>query len=58
MLSGNLAFSGWEANFKDTMMTAAATDRLVHHCVKFEQNEPSYREEQAKKGRQAKDKII
>ena len=51
MLSSNLAFSGWEAIFKDAMMTAAAIDRLVHHCVILELNVPSYRVEQAKKGR-------
>jgi DNA replication protein DnaC len=51
MLSSNLAFSGWEAIFKDAMMTAAAIDRLVHHCVIVELNVPSYRVEQARKGR-------
>jgi DNA replication protein DnaC len=55
MLSSNLAFSGWEAIFKDAMMTAAAIDRLVHHCVILELNVPSYRAEQAKKGRQTTD---
>ena len=34
------------------MMTAAAIDRLVHHCVILELNLPSYRVEQARKGRQ------
>ena len=53
MLSSNLAFSGWEGIFKDAMMTAAAIDRLVHHCVIVELNVPSYRVEQAKKGRPA-----
>jgi DNA replication protein DnaC len=53
MLSSNLAFSGWESIFKDAMMTAAAIDRLVHHCVILELNVPSYRAEQAKKARQA-----
>lgn len=52
MLSSNLAFSGWESIFKDAMMTAAAIDRLVHHCVIVELNVPSYRAEQAKKARQ------
>ena len=52
MLSSNLAFSGWESIFKDAMMTAAAIDRLVHHCVILELNVPSYRAEQAKKARQ------
>jgi DNA replication protein DnaC len=53
MLSSNLAFSGWESIFKDAMMTAAAIDRLVHHCVIVELNVPSYRAEQAKKSRQS-----
>jgi DNA replication protein DnaC len=52
MLTSNLPFSGWEAIFKDPMTTAAAIDRLVHHCVIIELNLPSYRAEQAKKGRQ------
>src|SRR5437764_1649524 len=52
MLTSNLPFSGWEAIFKDAMTTAAAIDRLVHHCVIVELNIPSYRAEQAKKGRQ------
>jgi DNA replication protein DnaC len=53
MVSSNLAFSGWESIFKDAMMTAAAIDRLVHHCVILELNVPSYRAEQARKARQA-----
>jgi DNA replication protein DnaC len=34
------------------MMTAAAIDRLVHHCVIIELNIPSYRVEEAKKKQQ------
>lgn len=52
VLTSNLAFSGWEAIFKDPMTTAAAIDRLVHHSVILELNVPSYRAEQAKKSRQ------
>jgi DNA replication protein DnaC len=52
MLSSNLACSGWEGIFKDAMRTAATIDRLVHHCVIAELNVPSYRVEQARKGRQ------
>lgn len=52
MLSSNLAFSGWESIFKDAMMTAAAIDRMVHHCVILELNVTSYRAEEAKKARQ------
>jgi DNA replication protein DnaC len=51
MISSNLPFSKWEAIFKDPMTTAAAIDRLVHHCVILELNIPSYRMEQAKKNR-------
>jgi DNA replication protein DnaC len=51
LLSSNLPFSKWEQIFKDPMTTAAAIDRLVHHCVILELNIPSYRMEQAKKNR-------
>ena len=51
LLTSNLAFSGWEAIFKDPMTTAAAIDRLVHHSVIVELNVPSYRAEQAKSRR-------
>ena len=51
LLTSNLPFSKWEAIFKDPMTTAAAIDRLVHHCVILELNIPSYRVEQAKKNR-------
>jgi DNA replication protein DnaC len=54
LLTSNLAFSGWEAIFKDPMTTAAAIDRLVHHSVIIELNLPSYRAEQAKKAKQAR----
>jgi DNA replication protein DnaC len=51
LLTSNLPFSNWEQIFKDAMTTAAAIDRLVHHCVILELNIPSYRMEQAKKNR-------
>jgi DNA replication protein DnaC len=54
LLTSNLAFSGWESIFKDPMTTAAAIDRLVHHCVILELNIPSYRAEQAKKAKEAR----
>lgn len=50
-LQSNLPFSKWEGIFKDPMTTAAAIDRLVHHCVILELNIPSYRVEQAKKAK-------
>ena len=52
LISSNLSFSKWEGIFKDPMTTAAAIDRLVHHCVILELNIPSYRVEQAKKAKQ------
>jgi DNA replication protein DnaC len=52
MVTSNLAFSQWEQIFKDPMTTAAAIDRLVHHCTIVELNVPSYRLEAAKKARQ------
>jgi DNA replication protein DnaC len=51
LLTSNLPFSRWEEIFRDAMTTAAAIDRLVHHCVILELNVPSYRMEQAKKNR-------
>jgi DNA replication protein DnaC len=54
MLTSNLAFSKWEAIFKDPMTTAAAIDRLVHHSVILELNIPSYRLEQAQKSKTTK----
>jgi DNA replication protein DnaC len=53
LLSSNLPFSKWEGIFKDPMTTAAAIDRLVHHCVILELNILSYRMEEAKKNRDA-----
>lgn len=47
MITSNLSFSKWEAIFKDPMTTAAAIDRLVHHCVILELNVPSFRMEKA-----------
>ena len=51
MVTSNLPFSEWEKIFKDPMTTAAAIDRLVHHSVILELNIPSYRLEEAKRGR-------
>ena len=53
LLTSNLPFSKWEEIFKDPMTTAAAIDRLVHHCIILELNIPSYRMEEAKKNRAA-----
>jgi DNA replication protein DnaC len=43
MITSNLVFSEWERIFKEPMATAAAIDRLVHHCIILEFNAPSYR---------------
>jgi len=43
MITSNLVFSDWERIFKEPMATAAAIDRLVHHCIILEFNAPSYR---------------
>lgn len=51
MITSNLAFSKWEAIFKDPMTTAAAIDRLVHHSVILELNVSSYRLEAAKQAK-------
>lgn len=51
LITSNLPFSKWDSIFKDRMTTAAAIDRLVHHCVILELNIPSYRAEQAKERR-------
>lgn len=55
LLTSNLPFSKWEQIFRDPMTTAAAIDRLVHHSVIVEINLPSYRAEQAKKGKEKRD---
>jgi len=43
MITSNLPFSKWDKIFKDTMTTAAAIDRLVHHSMIIELNLKSYR---------------
>lgn len=48
MITSNLVFSEWDKIFKDTMTTAAAIDRLVHHSVILELNNKSYRADYAK----------
>ena len=47
LISSNLSFSKWETVFKDPMTTAAAIDRLIHHCMILEIDVPSYRMEYA-----------
>ena len=48
LITSNLVFSKWDQIFKDTMTTAAAVDRVVHHSVILELNIDSYRAQAAK----------
>lgn len=48
MITSNLVFSQWDRIFKDSMTTACAIDRVVHHAVILELTGPSYRTEAAK----------
>ena len=47
LITSNLVFSQWDKIFKDPMTTAAAIDRIVHHCTILELNGSSYRTEKA-----------
>jgi len=49
MISSNLVFSQWDRIFKDSMTTAAAIDRLVHHSVILELAGESHRTQEAKR---------
>lgn len=53
LVTSNLMFSEWERIFKDTMATAAAIDRLVHHACILEFTAPSYRATEAGQATQA-----
>src|SRR5256885_6007568 len=48
LITSNLVFSKWDQIFKDTMTTAAAVDRVVHHSVILELAIESYRSRAAK----------
>ncbi len=43
IITSNLVFSQWDQIFKNPMTTAAAIDRLIHHCVILEFDVSSYR---------------
>lgn len=47
LITSNLPFSRWDQIFKDTMTTAAAIDRVVHHSVVLELGPRSFRAEAA-----------
>lgn len=48
LITSNLVFSEWDRIFKNPMTTAAAIDRLVHHCAILEFAVDSYRTRKAK----------
>jgi len=55
MLTSNLVFSQWDRIFKDTLTTAAAIDRVVHHSTILELTaKNSYRADSARKKNQEK----
>jgi DNA replication protein DnaC len=47
LITSNLVFSQWDRIFKDPMTTAAAIDRIVHHCTILELSGSSYRTDNA-----------
>lgn len=47
LITSNLVLSQWDKIFKDPMTTAAAIDRLVHHCTILELTGTSYRTDKA-----------
>ena len=47
LITSNLVFSQWDKIFKDPLTTAAAIDRVVHHCTILELTGPSYRADHA-----------
>jgi DNA replication protein DnaC len=47
VITSNLVFSEWDRIFKNPMTTAAAIDRVVHHCVILEMTGPTRRGEDA-----------
>jgi DNA replication protein DnaC len=53
LITSNLVFSKWDRIFKDSLTTAAAIDRVVHHSTILEVNlKRSYRAEEAQKRNQ------
>lgn len=49
IITSKLLFPNGRPSLKTPMTTAAAIDRLVHHCVIIKLHIPSYRMEQAKR---------
>ena len=48
MISSNLVCDEWDRIFKDTMLTMAAADRLLHHGIVLRFTNPSIRDQLAK----------
>mgnify|MGYP001559412610 CR=1 FL=1 len=57
LITTNLTYSEWCNVFLDEVTTAAAVDRIIHHCKTFNIQAPSWRREQAKK-RPESEKIV
>lgn len=53
IITSNLVFSQWDQIFRNPMTTAAAIDRIVHHCTILEFNMKSFRGEEAERRSQA-----
>jgi DNA replication protein DnaC len=49
IITSNLVFSQWDQIFRNPMTTAAAIDRIIHHCTILEFNMRSYRDEEAER---------
>lgn len=49
IITTNLTFSEWDKVFLNPITTAAAVDRIIHHCETFNIKGPSKRAEDAKK---------
>jgi len=49
MITTNLTYSEWDKVFLNPITTAAAVDRIIHHCETFNIKGPSWRSEEAKR---------
>ena len=55
LVTSNLVFSKWEQIFKDSMVTAAAIDRIVHHARIIELDVESFRAAEAHARRKSRE---
>lgn len=58
VITSNLPFAKWNTIFKDETSTAAAVDRLVHHCKILKLNAESYRKEAAKSRLESNGEVV